>query len=295
METKTAVEMSFADILKTTQEIEEKWRSDGSMAWYRGHADAKWELKSTLNREILDFVALMKNPPSAKDQVDLLRKTYKTQYRQFRAAAWMILGEDDKTGDWRLLFAMQHHGQVTRLLDWSESFASAVYFALERSCEKCHDESQNAAIWMLDPQALNNESQGIDGLIALDEDIDKADGTVFDARAWHPKYTVSDELSSIAVAPDFTNARITAQRGAFTMAGDSFLGLDAEFKGLAPDRLRKLVLTPAAKKDAATFLMSAGVDAYSVYPDLHGLAIRRKDHVRKRRELMKKVLGQALK
>ncbi len=32
--------------------------------------------------------------------------------------------------DWDILFYMQHHGIKPRLLDWSDSFSVAVYFAL---------------------------------------------------------------------------------------------------------------------------------------------------------------------
>ena len=194
---------------------------------------------------------------------------------------------------------MQHYGQVTRLLDWSESFACAVYFALFVSCEKCNVSTQNASIWMLDPQAMNLESQGegVNGLIALDEEIERADGTVFDARCWHPKYKPPPEdLKSIAIAPDFTNPRMTAQRAAFTMAGDSFDSLDREFPGLvSAKRLRNFILTPAVKQDAAAFLAAAGLDAYSFFPDPRGLEVRRKDEVRRRYEIMRKYYGQAMK
>lgn len=293
------VEMSWAEIVEETRTTEEQWLADGSMAWYRGHADVTWALRATLHREVDAFLSALATRPPRAMELDLLRSSYKKEYRRFRSSAWPLLDQREQS-DWGIVFAMQHYGQITRLLDWSESLACAVYFALFRACEKCYDENQAAAIWMLDPQALNKESQGFDGLVGLDEAIEvaKADGTVFDVRAWHPRFKVDadEELKSIAIAPDFTNPRMTAQRAAFTMSGDSFEPLDQEFKGLVSSgRLRQFVLSPAVKKDAAGFLAAAGLDAYSFFPDLHGLAVRHKDEVRKRFEIMKKFYGPALK
>ena len=113
---------------------------------------------------------------------------------------------------------------------------------------------------------------------------------IVDARPWHPKYAPPGDmvLKTIAVAPDFTNPRMTAQRSAFTMSGDSFEPLDKEFPKLVQDgRLRKFVLAPKVKKEAEVFLRAAGLDAYSFYPDLHGLALRHKDQGRRRLELIR--------
>ena len=45
-----AVEMSWAEIVEEARKTEELWVADASMAWYRGHADETWDLKSTLHR-----------------------------------------------------------------------------------------------------------------------------------------------------------------------------------------------------------------------------------------------------
>ena len=111
--------MTWADIVREVATLEEQWLADGSMAWYRGHADAGWKLKSTLHREVEAFVNLMKSPPLPADQVDLLRKEYKKEYRRFRSRAWPLLDQRERS-DWGIVFAMQHYGQITRLFDWSE-------------------------------------------------------------------------------------------------------------------------------------------------------------------------------
>jgi len=285
-------ETSWAKIVETAGKLAEEWRMDGSLAWYRGLPDETFELKSTLHREVEEFLKKLKLQPKPDEQINLLRSTYKTEYRGFRASAWPLLDHGEKT-DWGIVFAMQHYGQITRMLDWTESLGCAAYFALSISCDKCHDPKKNAAIWMLDPQALNKQSQGRDGLIALDNpsDMEADEENVFDARLWHPKYLTPGKtvLRTIAVPPDFTNARMTAQKSAFTMSGDSFEPLDKEFPALLKSgRLQKFILRPDMRNEVEAFLRAAGLDAYTFYPDRHGLAVRHKDNGRYRLELMKK-------
>jgi hypothetical protein len=285
--------MSWEEIVATASKLEEEWRADASLAWYRGHADTTWLLECSLHREIRELLKNHGLNPSETRRAVLIRETYKTDYRDFRSSAWPLLAQYERS-DWGIVFAMQHYGQVTRLLDWTESLACAAYFALEIKCDKCYDSTKDAAIWMLDPQALNHQSQGVYASFAVDHpsDIQADEKSTFDLRAWHPKYKAAGESGArtIAVTPDFTNPRMISQRAAFTMSGDCPEPLDKEFPKLVElGRLRKFVLTPTVKKQAAAFLRAAGLDAYSYYPDLHGLALRHKEQGRRRLELMEKL------
>jgi hypothetical protein len=58
---------SWQQILKETYELEDVWRSEGSTAWYRGHADATWELKSTLHRHSERMLRAIVPPPSTEE------------------------------------------------------------------------------------------------------------------------------------------------------------------------------------------------------------------------------------
>lgn len=66
------------------------------------------------------------------------------------------------------------------------------------------------------------------------------------------------------------------QRAKFTLMGDSLLPLDKQFDGalVREERLRQILLPPETFGDAEEFLSAAGLNAYSFFPDLQGLALK---------------------
>lgn len=170
--------------------------------------------------------------------------------------------------DWGVLFTMQHYRLPTRLLDWTESFACALFFAQQH-----RRAGEAAAIWVLDAERLNEVSVGRSGLIALDESVDES---TFNVRLWHPKWVPPPEdLATVAVSPIFTNPRMTAQRSVFTLSGDGFPPLQEQFGGrLAGDGiLRKLELPPEGFDEVEEYLNVNGLGAFTYFPDLEGLAM----------------------
>ena len=263
-------------VLGEAKAFYERCRTNASIAWYRGHAESGWELKSTLHRHVEEMTKRIAQPISPTKMRGVLRDEYQKTYRVFMNDAWPLL-KDLERSDWGVIFAMQHYGLPTRLLDWTESFACALYFA-----HRTRSPDKAAAIWALNPQALNQLTVQSYRLIEID-DSPSAREVDFSVEPWHPRFRSRNEnsdkiLPCIAVTPLFTNPRMTAQRAAFTLMGDSFLDLDHQCDGqlIRDGHLMRIELGPETYGETEDYLMLAGCSAFTFFPDLDGLAQRHK-------------------
>lgn len=220
------------------QKFHGKWGST-AIPFFRGQQDASWSLMPGIFRG--------KFKPYAEESI----------YYEFRSAARMLLG--NATDPWEILFAMQHHGLPTRLLDWTGVFAVALYFAVR-------DPFETAAIWMLDPYALNDRSFKQEEVMDIQNDFPH---NYFD-------YFVSDNENMrkafpadvVAIFPPHANARLAAQRGMFTIHGTPVsIATDPKFS----DCIQKFELSSDARDEALKFLSLAGINDFSAFPDLDGL------------------------
>lgn len=210
----------------------------GSVAWFRGHADSSWTLRSLLHRHVLDVCASSGLPETTNP--GLLREVHKSDYTLFRSDAWPFLEADERT-DWGVIVAMQHHGHPTRLMDWTESFACALHFAQQRSATTA------GAMFVLDPEGLNAQfaprGRGLVRLEPLSENVSVP------LCGWHPKFDVL-QSGHIAVVPQMANRRMVAQQSRFVMCGDDYTPLEES----ASSVIEKIVLPPETFDDANIFL-----------------------------------------
>lgn len=155
-----------------------------------------------------------------------------------------------------MLYSLQHHGGKTRLLDWSESFSTALYFAL------ANWQGENSAVWMLDPVELNYVAIGKKTITAP-------------MLTYPDSYLSNDPIPSIAVYPIKNTQRICAQHGVFTIQGNCLKPLNEEFAGslVKAGHLKALNLTRDIRLDAMRFLKQNNINHFSLFPDLDGLAI----------------------
>ena len=79
---------------------------------------------SALHRHVIKMTSTLREMPA--NYFDYLRGEYKTLYRIFKGKVWPLLSEAQRS-EWGVIFAMQHYGVPTRLMDWTESFTCALF------------------------------------------------------------------------------------------------------------------------------------------------------------------------
>ena len=111
---------------------------------YRGQADVSWNIESSFEREICwSSVSALANPERE------LRGKELASINAFKTRAWRYV-QNPQMSNLEWLTLMRHHGVPTRLVDFSESAAIALYFALEDERET------NFAIWAVDRDGLRD-------------------------------------------------------------------------------------------------------------------------------------------
>jgi hypothetical protein len=196
---------------------------------------------------------------------DLWDAEYSTFY-EFRARAKEV--HQGNLSDWDILFYMQHHGCKTRLLDWTENFGVALYFALKGP----RNADFSPTIWMLNPYALNEKYHVVRDLYSpefLDTYAD--DGEIYTYSEILNDWEDFDWEKPIAIYPIRRVDRLTTQGGYFTIHGYDIRPLET----IIPPKhniWRKIVLPSEAIGDAEDFLEMAGINDFTMFPDLDGLA-----------------------
>lgn len=235
---------AVSEFIAVVEEIHANWTGRGDYdyaPWFRGHGDARWPLLPGLFRPEFE-------------------KTDENSYRhEFQLRAYPFL--QDATyrpeSDWDWYFLMQHHGLPTRLLDWTESALTALYFAVSSA------RTADAGVWMLNPWKLND-------LVA---DIGEHLGITTTPRIKPYLYPPWDKTpipeTPAAIQPPFNSRRIAAQRGAFTIHGAARLPIETYTK------LRghlSLITIPRQKlPNFSNQLARAGVSESLLFPELTGL------------------------
>jgi hypothetical protein len=191
----------------------------GRFLWYRGLSCLTYTL----------LPKLMRSGKSAEDVFDR-EKRLLTRFRQRSMAYWPAGYPQD---DWEHLFAMQHYGMPTRLLDWSENLFVAAHFALtspDSLSKHDHDGTCIPSVWCVDPVAWNRAvprladlGESIQVLTTADEELD----------AYRPDTSKRRSKWPLAMFGAHNSGRIVAQRGTFMVWGNDPQSLEtlAEAEG----------------------------------------------------------------
>ena len=240
----------FDEVFQEMDRKRDEIRCSNTGARFRGHSASDYEL----------VPALLRRPIS--------RDTEHTLYHEcFGRAQRLIAGG---TNSWQVLSTLQHHGIPTRLLDWTESFAVALFFALA-------SEPRGPHVWVANPFLLNKAakvaSRGRIPQVGLDHFPDYYESfarwEAAEDQAWPYK-------KPIFVQIPWASDRVAAEQGYFTVHPD-----ERPLDRACPRWTRRIEIPIEAIPGAKRFLEIAGNTPFTVFPDLQGLAqfLRARHHV----------------
>lgn len=176
----------------------------GQVVWYRGHATLGWSLVPSLGR---------------KKDFSHAEQSFIKRFKQNAFAHVPHRG----LSEWEWLCLMQHHRLPTRLLDWTESPLTALFFALETSNS---NDRYDGAVWCLLPAILNANANLVyekeTEIPAFDHDEQLSN--------YLPSAIASEktsQLQPVAVIGARNSSRMVAQQGVFTVTHRSATPIEA--------------------------------------------------------------------
>ena len=220
--------------------------------WYRGQADATWELSPKLYR------------PSPTEPVLNNHAIWKKECSMMRN--WRLMSasiRNSSASDEQLYFLAQHYGMPTRLLDWTTNPLIALYFA-----SSGHKDA-NGKVFMLDLQHWELPRQPGGAPFGV------ASGRRPGFKAWmdhifnwrNNKATRDNLIShTFPVRPEHFERRIILQQGCFT-----FHDPDHRIMEEKPP-VQVLEIAKVAQEQILAELAALNINHFSVFGDLEHLA-----------------------
>ncbi len=248
---------SFLEEIRT--ETERLLGAECDLPFFRGHFETNWKLTPSIFR--LDI--------TDPEKIAELEGSLITDFQSLCGQLY-----DKELSGWELIFEMRHAGIATRLLDWTENFANALFFAFNDRVNPDDIETLQPCIWILNPYKLNKKSDGFAGVPA----VDSLPFTYYATKEVNMKMVTPTykKVSSgpIAIMPPRGHKRMFAQKSVFTFHFNE-KPLNEYYKSC----VKKIEIPFECKDCADFFLYLAGVNEYSMFPDLDGLgAYMRKKH-----------------
>jgi hypothetical protein len=228
---------------------------------YRGHADADWQLESSLERVVGDAWSAV----SARMFEDYALGLFESKFHLYdreniqpaSKLAWLSI--------------MQHYGVPTRLLDFTASPYVALYFALEGYSPRT---KKDFAVFAIDYTAIMERSVAYiseqdqsfqETRQSVHQKQDVVFGAVVDTNAYDVAWITE---------PKQVNARLDRQAGTFLLSGNPASRIKDVLNSSTYSAvdLRKYRIPNQMYKGIFALLRKMNVTSKSLYGDLDGLA-----------------------
>lgn len=260
-----------------TIEIEEwsdflKLEPEFGMHIYRGHADASWELETSLLRTV------KKNHILYDYNLADVLYSERASLRTFRSRAHFYLDDlpsEEDAISWLTL--MQHHGTPTRLLDFTRSLYVAIYFALI-------DTTTDACVWAIQDHWLRDTGSSIsvrnghkrknDSRYGQLDSMYRMGNQVINKNSFEDEDD-HDEKGVLMIEPERQIPRLSMQQGIFLMPmtfDTSFKENLASLQAYEYPTVQKLVIPYKLREHALMHLKSMNVTAETLFPGIDGFA-----------------------
>jgi len=216
-----------------------------SRPWFRGSADASWELSPSLFRKRADGWL----PPD----IGVYERTITNDFLRFAPSRRANVPPRTQVPEWLCL--MRHYGLPTRILDWSTSVLVAGYFAVIERPDACAD------IWALDVCGLNGDAVGKPEHLSLMGDDDAVRAL---ARYPFTGGTLPDVPAVGVIVPEI-DTRMLLQQSCFTLHST---GAALEALPVMATRLIRFHIDKGDKGEIAAQLGMLGFSRMTLFPDL---------------------------
>ena len=243
-------------------------------ALYRGHRVFEWELQTSLERAVVEYVKIwdpgkalaiesMANDPPSKNWV---RDTEIALTQRFRHQA-IRLGIPELPPIWDTLGwweVMQHNGAPTRLLDWTTSPFIALWFAVEQH----KDGEGDMAFWVYDRRTARVNLQELMAQLRNTPHYEQLDDRLLQNRLVRLALDAATNLLIPVTPRQFPRA--VAQQSVLTVSANVSAVLPAArwIRGKLATRVR---LREEWKPDIRAACRSMGLSRLSLFRDLDSL------------------------
>lgn len=245
---------AVSDLIARIQEDLCKWDSRAT-PWFRGESGDGPALQPKVAR-------------LSANQENCLLQSFRR-----RAGSLANTPSRSETDNW--MFLAQHYGIPTRLLDWSEGALFALFFAVNRK-------ARNARVHMLNPHVLNAQALGCEPdylnfpISWSPSSGGPKPGYENIALAWELRREGRGFDLPVALEPTYQDARMIAQRSAFTVHGKELGPLITILQAHILD-VSKFLFSYTVEDDASDQILKElswlGISYASIFPDLDHLCL----------------------